>query len=180
MIRAGDVMTTEVTSVSPETPVEELISLLRVSHFTAVPVADAEGKAVGLVSETDILRALAYVLVPPQSGEHIVPPLDEDGNPVSPRDRGATTRLLRAAMLQEKISENAIATLMRSLLDRRVHDVMTPVVFSCRPDDPLHQVCETMVWKGIHRVIVTDDDNKVVGLISSLDLARRFAEELKN
>ena len=53
MIRAGDVMTTNVTSVSPETPVEELISLLRVSHFTAVPVADAEGAMAWVKGRSD-------------------------------------------------------------------------------------------------------------------------------
>ncbi|MGE0708911.1 MAG: HPP family protein [Planctomycetota bacterium] len=175
MIRARDVMSQNVITVTPETPVEELIGLIRASHFTAVPVVDAEGRAIGLVAETDILRALAYILVPPQSGEFAVPPGGFEA--ASPRDKSATVRLLRAA--QRKDLTREVASVMQGLLKRTVHDLMTPVVISCRPDAPLSEVCETLVWKEVHRVVVTDDENRVVGLISSLDLARRFGEELQ-
>ena len=71
-LTARDVMTTEVTTVREDTSIEQLIHLLRVSHFSGIPVVDKEGRAVGLVSETDILRALAYTVGPPGSGESSV------------------------------------------------------------------------------------------------------------
>ena len=68
-MRAEDIMTRNVTTVAEESSVEELIQLFRVSHFTGVPVVDTAGVAVGVISETDILRALAYTISPPTSGE---------------------------------------------------------------------------------------------------------------
>lgn len=167
---ARDVMNAEVTTVLPGTSIEDLIQLLRVSHFTAVPVVDEAGKAVGLISETDILRALAYTISPPQSGEFAT---KQD----KPRDKGVTTRILRGAQREFEVVASEV---MRDLLKRQVRDLMTPVVISCKPDDPLSLVCETMVWKEIRRVVVAEANGTVVGLITSLDLARVYAEELKS
>lgn len=169
-VLARDVMKSEVTTVRPETSIEDLIQLLRVSHFTAVPVVDGEGKAVGLISETDILRALAYTISPPQSGEFAT-------QPDKPRDKGVTTRILRGAQRESAIQAQNV---MRELLTRQVRELMTPVVISCSPDDPLSSVCETFVWKEIHRVVVTDAEGKVVGLITTLDLAEAYGKDLKS
>ena len=166
---ARDVMKTDVTSVQPNTSIEDLIQLLRVSYFTAVPVVDEEGKAVGLISETDILRALAYTISPPQSGEFQI-------EPDKPRDKGVTTRILRGAQREVEVQATQV---MRELLTREVRELMTPVVIRCSPDDPLSSVCETVVWKEVHRVVVTDEEGKVVGLITTLDLAEAFGKDLK-
>lgn len=168
MLTARDVMTAQVTTIRDDQPVEALIRLFRESHFTGVPVVDAAGKAVGVVSETDILRALAYTVSPPSSGEFRV---DRRG-----RDKGATARLLRPSR-DPAVQETA--KVMQSLLQRRVRDLMTPVVHSCRPDDPLSLVCESMVWKEVHRLVVLDEAGHVVGLISALDAVRKYGEELR-
>ena len=163
---ASDIMTKEVTTIALDKTVEDLIHLLRVSHFTGVPVVNADGKAVGLVSETDILRALAYTINPPGSSDQIS--IEDDG-----RERGATTRLLRPPNILG--FEHA----MGALIKRQVREVMTPVLHACRPDDSLSKVCDKMGWKGVHRIVVTDTDGKVVGLISALDAVRRFGDYLK-
>ena len=170
-IRAVDIMTTDVTTINCGQSVEELIQLFRVSHFTGLPVVDDNGKAMGLVSETDILRALAYTLSPPgdSSGEIALKQPE--------RERMATTRLLSAVRRADV--EVYAAVVMRELLTRTVRELMSPVLVSCRPETPLAEVCETMAWKGIHRVVVLDEEGRVVGLISALDLARRFGDQLK-
>ena len=94
MITAADVMTRNVTTVSEEETVEGLIHLLRVSHFTGVPVVDSTGKAVGLISETDILRAVAYSLSPPGSSDEMAIAKKDES-----RDRGAAARLLKPLRL---------------------------------------------------------------------------------
>ena len=165
---AKDVMTTDVTTIGLEESVESLIHLFRVSHFTGVPVVDAAGRAVGLVSETDILRALAYTISPPGSSDSI------DLGKKDGRDRGATTRLLRPQRVPTPTRES-----VSELIGRKVHELMTPVLQACRPDDTLAHVCETMAWKGVHRIVVVDDAGEVVGLISALDAVRRFGEVLK-
>jgi CBS domain-containing protein len=55
MLTAADVMTTSVVTVSPETPVPEVARLLHERGISGVPVLDADGKVVGIVSEGDLI-----------------------------------------------------------------------------------------------------------------------------
>lgn len=52
----GEVMTRDVVTISPDTLFKEIASTLSVHGIGAVPVVDARGTPVGLVSETDLLR----------------------------------------------------------------------------------------------------------------------------
>lgn len=55
-MRAKDVMTTDVITVSPETPVAEIAELLLSRRISGVPVTDPEGRVFGIVSEGDLIR----------------------------------------------------------------------------------------------------------------------------
>jgi CBS domain-containing protein len=54
----GDVMSTELTTVARETPIEEIAALMTERRIKRVPVI-AEGMLVGIVSRADIVRAFA-------------------------------------------------------------------------------------------------------------------------
>src|SRR5579862_8565574 len=55
-MRAMDIMTTPVVSVSPDTSVQDLAKLLSDRGISGVPVLDAEGRLVGVVTESDLLH----------------------------------------------------------------------------------------------------------------------------
>ncbi len=55
-MRAMDVMTTNVITVSPDTSVQELAKTLSERGISGVPVVDAENRLVGIVSEGDLLH----------------------------------------------------------------------------------------------------------------------------
>jgi CBS domain-containing protein len=55
-MRVEDVMTTEVVTVTPETPLKEAARLLSCSRVSGLPVVDGSGVVVGVLSEADILR----------------------------------------------------------------------------------------------------------------------------
>jgi CBS domain-containing protein/nitroimidazol reductase NimA-like FMN-containing flavoprotein (pyridoxamine 5'-phosphate oxidase superfamily) len=55
-MRAQEFMTESVVAVRPETPISEASALLLDRGYSAVPVADAEERLVGIVSEADLLR----------------------------------------------------------------------------------------------------------------------------
>jgi CBS domain-containing protein len=68
-----DVMTEDVATVRPETPLKEVAALLVEKRISGLPVCDADGALLGVVSEADILvkeegveperrRALAWLL----------------------------------------------------------------------------------------------------------------------
>jgi CBS domain-containing protein len=55
----------------------------------------------------------------------------------------------------------------------RAGDVMTTSLTTVRPSDDLHDVIDRMGQEGLHRMLVTDDGNRLLGIISVSDLARR-------
>lgn len=55
-MRVRDIMTSPVTTVTPETPVREALRVMLERRISGLPVVDAVGMLVGLVSEGDFLR----------------------------------------------------------------------------------------------------------------------------
>src|SRR5205085_12504003 len=55
-MRAMDVMTTNVITVSPDTPVQEIAKILSERSISGLPVVDAQNRLVGIVSEGDLLH----------------------------------------------------------------------------------------------------------------------------
>jgi CBS domain-containing protein len=60
----------------------------------------------------------------------------------------------------------------------RVRSVMTAEIVACRPDDPLEHAEEAMVRSFTQRILVTDGDQRLVGMISVADLAH-YEEPLR-
>ncbi len=72
--RVGDVMRRPAVTVTEETPVEEIASILEEEGIKRVPVVQ-EGRLVGIVSRRDLIRALAMRVAAPPAG---APPTDAE------------------------------------------------------------------------------------------------------
>jgi acetoin utilization protein AcuB len=103
------VMTRSVITIAPDAAIGNAVNLLLAHRIGALPVMDA-GRLVGIITETDLLRAFATICaaegpVPAAGGQTILVPLD--GSPGSEsvlatvgelaRARGARLHLLRVA-----------------------------------------------------------------------------------
>ena len=55
---AGTLMTSQVVAVQPNTPIREAIKLVVDGGFSGMPVVDAAGKAVGMITAESFLRAM--------------------------------------------------------------------------------------------------------------------------
>ena len=55
-MQARDVMTKNVVTVTPATTVKDAADLMAARGFTALPVLDADGDLIGLVTEADVVR----------------------------------------------------------------------------------------------------------------------------
>jgi len=53
---------------------------------------------------------------------------------------------------------------------RDVQELMTPGIFTLRAEDLVMNAVKLMVREGIHRVVVTDGDRKLVGIVTSSDV----------
>ena len=59
-VTVGDVMTHDVVSISPETSVGEAASLVDRHGIRRLPVVEEEGFVVGIVTRSDLVRAMAH------------------------------------------------------------------------------------------------------------------------
>jgi len=66
MLTAADVMTTEVVSVEPDTPVRDIAELLYTRRISGVPVVE-HGQVIGIVSEGDLIGHVAAIGEPRRS-----------------------------------------------------------------------------------------------------------------
>lgn len=141
-LRARDLMTPDVVTVPPETPVLAMAKLLADRGISAVPVVDGDGKVLGIVTEADLIRRLA--------GE-------ED------RPGGFFASLFGN---QERDAEQYART--HGVTAR---DVMTAEIVAVDPDTLASAVAHTMEDRGIRRVLVTQD-GRLKGIVSRADLLR--------
>jgi CBS domain-containing protein len=61
MLTAADVMTTDVITVTPDTPLREIAKLLSTRRISGVPVIDPNRAVVGLVSEGDLMKHVEVI-----------------------------------------------------------------------------------------------------------------------
>ena len=55
-MKAHELMTREVVTARPDTPVREAAALMAQHHVTSLPVLDDDGRLIGIVSEIDLVR----------------------------------------------------------------------------------------------------------------------------
>lgn len=60
----------------------------------------------------------------------------------------------------------------------RVSEVMENFAFQVYADDTVKSLLETMLASRIHRMIVTDEDGRPVGIVTSMDLMAMLYDKL--
>src|SRR5215831_9282454 len=135
-MKAGDIMTARVVSISPDAGVVEAIELMMRNHISGLPVVDQSGALVGIVTEGDFLR----------------------------RAETGTTRR-RPRWLEFLIGPGKLADEYTQSHGRKVEDVMTSDPVSVTPDATLDDVVKLMEKRQIKRLPVVRDRH-VVGIVS--------------
>lgn len=148
-MHAVDVMTTEVITVDPETTVQDLAKLLSERRISGVPVVEADGRLVGIVSEGDLMHRT------------------ETGTERRVRRR-------RSWWLDSVGSEEELARDYVKSHGRRVRDIMSRDVISVGETTVLADIAMLLETKMIKRVPVLRD-GKVVGIVSRANLVRALA-----
>ncbi len=148
-MNAKDVMTTEVVSVSPDTPTGKIARLLLEKGISAVPVVDADGAPIGMVSEGDLIGR-------------------------NDRDREAR-RDWWLAMLAEGEDLNPDFLGQLRAQERTARDVMVTPIVSVDEEREIREVARLLAAHRIKRVPVVRD-GRIVGIVSRADLLRAFAE----
>jgi CBS domain-containing protein len=148
-MKAGDIMTRGVIAVRGEAPLAQAVRLMIDNRISGLPVLDAAGRAVGVLTEGDLLRRA------------------ETGT------EGKRPGWLEIIFVPGRLADDYIRT-----HGRRVSEVMTPDVLTVDEATPLDEVAHTMRNKRVKRLPVTRD-GVVVGIISRADLVKVLAEKLE-
>jgi len=146
---ARSIMTDSIVSVSPESPLADVLRLFVEEGIHGAPVVDDDGRFVGVMSTTDLLRA-----------EH-----EDQGSVLSTVDH---LQDLVEFSLPDGLSGGS-GDFQDRLAQRTVAEVMTTSFASVPADAPIEAVARCLRENAIHRVWVVDGD-RVCGVVSTLDL----------
>jgi CBS domain-containing protein len=144
-MRAHQIMTRPVIAVTPETTIVEAANIMLQKHISGLPVVDATGKLVGVVSEGDFIRR------------------SEIG---TQRKRG---RWLRFILGPGKSASDFVHE-----HGRKVSEVMTKTPLTITEDTALEEIVELMEKNNVKRLPVIRED-RVVGIVSRANLLQAVA-----
>lgn len=148
MVKAKDIMTRDVVTVSPETDIAEATELLLKQHINGVPVVDDSGRLVGILCQSDLIAQQKRIRLPSLFT------LLDGFIPLS------STKHLDAEL--QKISAAKVAQAMTS----------NPV--TVRPETSVEEIATLMVEKSFHTVPVVDND-RIVGIIGKEDVLKTIS-----
>jgi CBS-domain-containing membrane protein len=148
-MRAHQIMTQRVITVSPETSILDAADIMLKNRVSGLPVVSATGELVGIVSEGDFLHR------------------SEIG-----------TQRKRSRWLQFFTSPGRLANDFVTESGRRVEDVMTRRAITVGEQTPLDELVSLMERNGIKRLPVLQQ-NRLVGIVTRSNLLQAFASMAK-
>jgi CBS domain-containing protein len=144
-MRAHQIMTRSVVTVAPDATILEAANIMLRQHVSGLPVVDAAGKLVGIVSEGDFIRR------------------SEIG---TQRKRGRWLKFLLGA--------GSAATDYVHAYGRKISDVMTSEPLTVTENAMLEEIVTLMETNGVKRLPVMNGD-KLVGIVSRANLLQAVA-----
>ena len=150
----ADVMHRNPITVKPQTPIKEAITILAEQCISGLPVVDDAGKLVGIISETDLLWQ--------ETG--VEPPLH--------------IMFLDSVIYLENPARYDQE--LHKALGQTVGEVMSTHPVTVKSDQPLRKAAKLMQEKSIRRVAVTDDENKLIGILTTGDIVRAMAAKFND
>jgi len=144
-MRAHQIMTRKVVTVSPETTIVDAANTMLRHHISGLPVTNAAGQLVGIVSESDFIRR---------------------GEIGTQRNRGRWLKFL--------LGPGTLASDFVHAHGRKVGEVMTANVQSISEDAPLEDIVAAMERYNIKRLPVVRG-SQVVGIVTRANLLQAVA-----
>ncbi len=145
-----EIMDAEPATVRPDTPVEDVVRLLRDHELPGVPVVDESGACVGIVTEADL------VLPDDQGDLHIPHYVNLFGGTVFLEPLGRFEQRLRKAFASS------------------AGDMMTPDPDSVGPDSTVRDAARLIHESGHNRLPVVEN-GRLVGVVTRMDVLGALA-----
>lgn len=145
MLTVKDIMTRDVCVVHEDTDLKDLAALFVEHNYKTLPVVDAAGRLVGVVSQTDLIEQDKPLHIP------------------------TVISLFDWVLYLE--SPKVFTDEVRKVSARKVGEICAREVVTCTPDTPVEEVASLMVEHKIHLLPVLDGE-RLVGVVARFDLIR--------
>jgi CBS domain-containing protein len=145
-MRAHQIMTKPVTTIEPDATIVEAANIMLRRHISGLPVVDATGTLVGIVSQGDFLRR------------------SEIG---TGRRRGRWLKFL--------LGSGRSATEFVHEHGRKISEIMSPAPVTVMEDTPLADVADLMETRNVKRLPVVRG-GKIVGIVTRTNLLQAVAD----
>ena len=145
-MRAHHIMTQHVISIGADASIVEAAKMMLRYHISGLPVIDASGKLIGIVSEGDFIRRA------------------EIG-----------TEAKRGRWLKFLVGTSRIAADFVHAHGRKVGEIMTPNPLTVTEDTPLDQIVRIMESRSVKRLPVLRGD-RLVGIVTRSDFLATVAD----
>ena len=146
----------DVRGVPPDMSLPDLDRAFFTEGVSGFPVLE-DGRLVGVVSRSDVVRRLCVE-------QSLAEVASDYYRAVGGLDENGVESL-------EALGRRVGARIEKMC----VRDVMSEAPFTASPEQPLREVARRLVEQHIHRLPVIED-GKLVGIVTSLEFARLFAE----
>jgi CBS domain-containing protein len=146
-MKAADLMSQEVISINPDADIREAARVMVENDISGLPVINADGQLVGMITERDLLRR---------------------------RELGTQPRHPRWA--QAFLDPTFLEAERSHAKDRTVADVMSPNPLTVTEGTSLREVARLLDTNQVKRLPVVRG-KLVVGVISRKDLLRELAKQ---
>ncbi len=145
-MKARDVMVSPVITMDQDASVRDAAALLVAKRISAVPIVDASGKLVGILTEGDLMRRIE-----------------------------TETEHSYSWWLSFFLGDRAIAADYVKSHATKVKDVMTREVKTALPDAPLHEIADLFEENQIKRVPIVSEGGDLVGIVSRANILQAIA-----
>ncbi len=147
--RIKEIITKDTVVLDVIDTVHEALALMAENRVSALPVVDSHNRCVGILSAADLVDLT--------------------------RDTEENLRDLDLVNLSTK--RFLIDKLAQSLGTEPVQAYMSDSVVTVTPETPIVKAAQEMLRNHIHHLPVVDQDQKLLGIVSTMDILGAFAED---
>lgn len=148
--RVGNIMTTDVVKVYPDTPVNKIARLMSEREISGLPVVDHNDRVLGVITELDMILRNTRFKLP------------------------AFFTILDAIIYLERPSQ--VQKRLEHMLGTTAQEIMSSPALTVTPEATLEELAELMVERRMNPIPVVEAD-RLVGIVSRSDIIRLMAHD---
>ncbi|MEZ6088554.1 MAG: CBS domain-containing protein [Pirellulaceae bacterium] len=146
--RVKDIMSREVVTINVGDTIHEALSLMGENRVSALPVVDSKNHCVGILSTSDLVDMTRDV--------------DDD--------------IYNMDLLDPSSQRFMLDKLAHSMGSETVQSFMSEAVTTVDVDTPIGKAAREMLRNQVHHLPVVDADERLLGIISTMDILAEFAD----